>query len=121
MVHTVMPEKRKKPLGGGSPRFRASNRQPDGSYPVLPPKHAVHIDLSEDASAPIDTLVETAAHEAIRHLRWQMRNAPSIRAKERAARQLAAIGAPKPPTRVQTSGPGGGPEQRELHIIFGAD
>lgn len=117
-----MSETRKKPLGGGSPRFRASNRQPDGSYPVPPPKPpAPPIDLSEDAQSPIDTLVENAAHEAIRHLRWQMRNAPSIRAKERAARQLATIGAPKPPTRVQTSGPGGGPIESKHTIVFGVE
>lgn len=109
---------RKKPLGGGSPRFRASNRQPDGSYPVPPPKPKPVIDLSEDAQRPINELVEASAHEAIRHLRWQMRNAPSIKAKERAARKLAELGTPKPPTRIEQSGPAGGPMQSRHEIVF---
>jgi hypothetical protein len=100
----------KQGLGGGSPRFRASNRQPDGTYPVPPRKgpDLTPMNVREFDGKDVSERREMAATEAIEKLVWGMRYAPSIKAKLRYAQQLATLGVPKPPSQYEVSGKNGG-------------
>ena len=96
-------------MAAGQPRFRKSNKQPDGSYPPVAHENGVSVRPKGPSAAELEALKagddikatrDLAAHEAIAHLRWQMLHAPSLKAKERAARKLAELGVPRPAQEI---------------------
>lgn len=94
-----MDKPRKKPAGGGSPRFRASNRAADGSYPVPPAKHDQEIPDIFDVLADMtpEELVKAASPQAIRTILSIMQKpGRNAAAQLAAARMIMDFGVSKP-------------------------
>lgn len=70
------------------------------------------------AEEGMEQLLQGASREAVRRLRWQMEHGPTLMAKERAAQTLAKLCVPKPPMRIEQSGPGGTAIHTKHEIVF---
>ena len=108
-------------LGGGPKRFRASNRQPDGTYPPLPKKYPPQIpgDVSDLEGMNAEEMVKAGLEEAILTIRSIVRRpGRNAMAQLNASKVLLEYGMQKPSIRQELSGAQGGPIQSEHRLVF---